>query len=427
MRQIHAKAAARAEWRPARIAIVVAMLLLASGAALAQPFPGGTFPHHVRTGFLVSPPTSFQFTTAATPLASCAAYATTLSSPAGGVPSHPGYCQYATFQPLFEGLPFAQYWQAVKTGAIAPPFPMSNGRFMICASAGPLLIHLSASGQNSVLSFTGAASVGPFCAAEWARNDPGGSPTSNSVTAVLRTYANYLNQFYRTQLSSISPICTPKLQIAGRPGAVAQMADALERQLGWAVARMQLIWPPQAGTAAASCPLPHCNQCNRGWVGTIRADTAIGDYFNETDIYYLGGGAIGSNMLWQIPTDWVTSGYGFDQVAADHSYAWSLNGGVPGACPPGNNVCTQIYSSGQFGEINSPASAPNALTVTQKYQGSTSTSMSNFSEPSFNGVGIQNAGGSSAGSKTSMCLPTYLTSGQGGSCTRTWTWNLGMQ
>jgi hypothetical protein len=195
------------------------------------------------------------------------------------------------------------------------------------------------------------------------------------------------------------------------------------------VARMQLIWPPQAGTAAASCPQPHCNQCNKGWVGTIRADTTIDNYYSETDTYYLGGGAIGSNMLWQIPTDWVASGSGADVVSTSpfHSYTWSLNGSVPGACPPGNNVCTQIYASGQFGEINAPASALNALTVTQKYQSSTSTSMSNFPEPGLNGVGIQNAGGSSAGSKTLMCLPTFLNSSQGGSCTRTWTWNLGMQ
>ena len=421
-----------------------AMIVLAvAGTAAAQlpPFP----PRPVRPlpPVIIGAPTYLPATTMVVP-GMCANYDATVASSGVISPNgtrHPGACGWIDADFLFEGLPFAQYWQSVMAGTLAPPYTLtfSSEPTGECATITKFTLHLSARVQPSTLGWTPNRPSTSACATQWSQHNPASSINPSALQSTVGTFlANYAGE-----LDRVLEAGTPLRQCSNGKGpfgvkeverlvmqAVGQgLTNVVNRaQAQWRATQSQLAGP----TSGNACTL-RCNICDSaGWAGTIVMNetvTSVNNYVHhETDTFYVGGVAqtIGNRAL--VSTDWSAVGGG-----SQTGSSWTVNAFQPGTCsPPGNGVCLEVLpqplnspTTLKFDNVNMASfSVPGGLMLSQGQSApvpgaATETNFPPFTTP----VGATAASGATTVS-TTYCYTPMTPSAGTETCTQQWSWNL---
>jgi len=232
--------------------------------------------------------------------ASCQDYNNQL---AGGVTlngiNHPNFCQFSSAQIVLNGLPFEQYWQAVSSGAVPPPYQVrykSHLRRGMCASTfiDSIKIEVSMHIPTSRLIWSGAASVGPSCSVEWIRHS---SVTLASDTANVNTARSKIQQLVSILNSAVQKQSFESCAEVATVGETVQketfigLAAAIKNFMSNDVNNAQTSWSP-LGVSGNDCNL-FCNVCSSGWAGTLtctqQGTGTDGSEYHETQNWHVGG------------------------------------------------------------------------------------------------------------------------------------------
>lgn len=273
----------------------------------------------------------------------CAAYQTALISPGVQEPlttnhpgaTHPGYCRYSDFEPLFDGKSLSDYWASATQGSsrpfkrsIAPATSPVRGW---CARATMLKVTLSANLQVSRLDWT-PTPAGAMCTKEWNRVNPALSINQSALTsradALVRLWARTLqNTIGRSNPQTFPPGIfppTPAINACAstRAAALGALDTKVKTLLQSTVDRERRLWAgsersfDDPGAGAFSRCTPQCGLCSTGWVGTIQCKKSItqsgaSNYeWNEIQTWFVGGPSQVLPGQTLYPYHWNTTGAG---------------------------------------------------------------------------------------------------------------------
>jgi hypothetical protein len=235
--------------------------------------------------------------------------------------NHPNYCQFSNVQITFNGLPFDQYWQAVSSGSVPPPYHVtynSQQRRGVCASTAGVegIVEVSMKFPTSRLVWSGAASVGRACNAEWGRHikltQASDLTDLNTATMKVQGLVSTLNSKAATHFKSCAEVPRPGVSVQRE--AFVGLAAAIKNFMSNDVNSAQTSWSPHEVSGQA-CRL-HCNVCSSGWAGTLtctqqgtgKDNAGNPANYTETQNWYVG--ETSGTTIKIITADWTAVGGG---------------------------------------------------------------------------------------------------------------------
>ena len=429
---------------PASLAAICAFAALVSPSATAVPpfpaIPTRATPAVILVPATIAPPN------VATISGMCSTYNADVLNTGAISPNgahHPGDCRFTDYDALFEGLPLAQYWAGVTSGATRPPYQvtLTNSGLGVCATATNFSIHLSGRALTSALSWPPNRPAGSACATEWAQHDPfqlvSPATEQSQVNSYLTQYAAELNRALLgaapIQVCAARPLTTPAAAQRELTAKVGQLLTSVanQQQARWLSVRAQ--W--EAPATGSQCTL-HCNVCDApGWTGTIvMTETITANPANityrhtETDTFYIGGAALVSAGQTKIPFDWTAVGSG-TETDPNGGKVWTVSAGQSGNCAPTpqnpQGGCVLVLAQGgmiTFSPENQPFTVHNGIQLSQNGGAPAGYGASETQFPAFSAVAGATSVTGQLTQQPSICYAPMTPSPY--TCTLHWSWNL---
>src|SRR5229473_3336761 len=167
----------------------------------------------------------------------CTNYQSTLAATGVTQPNgvtHPGFCRYSDYEPLFDGKTLAQYMASVTQGT-SRPYRLTVWPILpwlgVCVTTIDLTLMLSAQVQISRLSWQNSQPTpGPMCTQEWNRVDPASMVAASSLLPPANSLVDTAAGFLRLELTrpNITACAANQTQSAATAALDAKVKAALQ-------------------------------------------------------------------------------------------------------------------------------------------------------------------------------------------------------